>query len=392
MKKRTLAMMMAAAMALPLFAGCGGGGDSAGSGDNSSADSSASEEGDIIIGGLAPLTGNVSIYGIAASNGSKLYIDQLNASGGINGRQVKFVLEDEKGDPVEAVNAFNKLVENDKIVALIGDVTSTPSLAVAPEAVNKNIPMITPTGTAAEITTAGDNIFRACFLDPYQSEYLGKFIAEELGVKKAAALYLNGDAYSMGLKDAFVVACEANGVEVVLEESYAATDKDFRSQLTNVVNSGAEALLVPDYYNTAVLIAAQAREVGLDIPLLGPDGWDGVISVTSDMTSLENCYFTNHYSPQDPDPVVQDFRTAYEEAYGETPNAFAALGYDAAMILTKAIETAGSTDADAIVKAMKATDVTGVTGHITYGDSGDPQKGISIITIKNGEYELYKKY
>lgn len=383
MKKKIFALSLAAVMLLSIFAACGDSGSSGGGSDDG---------GEIVIGGLAPLTGDVSIYGIAASNGSKLYFDQLNADGGIDGRQVKFVLEDEKGDPVEAVNAFNKLVENDKIVALVGDVTSTPSMAVAPEAAKLGLPMISPTGTAAEITTAGDSIFRACFLDPYQSENLAKFALEELGVSKVAVMYKNGDTYSMGLKDAFVAACETGGAEVVASESYADGDKEFRSQLTNVMNSGAEVLLVPDYYNTVVLIAAQAREMGLNIPLLGPDGWDGVLNVTSDASTLENCYFTNHYSPEDPDELVQNFRKAYEDAYGETPNAFAALGYDAAMIVSEAIKAAGTTEYAAVVEAIKNTDVTGVTGHITYDENGDPNKSISIITIEDGAYALYKKY
>ena len=405
MKKRLLALTMALAMTGALAA-CGGGNNAPAAdnkasdaapvdaGDKEAADADNTATGDTIkIGALAPLTGDASIYGIAASNGSKLYIDQLNANGGINGKQVEYILQDEKGDPIEAVNAYNLLVENNHVSAVLGDVTSTPSIAVAKLAGSAGMPMISPTGTAAEITQQGDSVFRACFLDPFQGKILGDFAAQELKVKTVAVLYDNGNEYSTGLMQAFVESAEANGLQVIATESYATNDIDFRSQLGNIKNTNAEAVFIPDYYNTTVLVASQAREIGLDAPLLGADGWDGVLDVVDqgDVASLNNCFFTNHYSPQDEDPKVQQFLTDYREAYNMEPNSFSALGYDAAMILCAALEQAGPDDAAAIVEAIQATDLSGVTGKISFDENGDPVKNVSIITIENGEYMLYKK-
>ncbi len=400
MKKKMLALMMALAMT-GVLAACGGG-EKAPEGDKPAESAAADADGEtaegetasgdtIKIGGLGPLTGDVSIYGIASTNGSKLYLDQLNEGGGLNGQKVEWICQDEKGDPTEAVNAYNLLVDSEKVVAIIGDVTSTPTIAVAKLAGQAGMPMISPTGTAADITQQGDSIFRACFIDSFQGKVLGDFAAQELNATKVAVLYNNGDEYSTGVMQAFADSAEANGMEVVASESYTTNDIDFRSQLGNIQSKGAEAVFIPDYYNTVVLIASQAREIGLDVPLLGPDGWDGVLDVTEDVASLENCFFANHYSPQDESPKVQDFLKAYREAFGKEPNSFSALGYDAAMILTTAIEKAGSTDPAAIVEAMKGTDVEGVTGHITFDENGDPIKSVSIITIENGEYKLFKK-
>lgn len=347
--------------------------------------------GTIKIGGLAPLTGGVAVYGAAASNGAKLYIKELNANGGVLGQQVEFILEDEKGDATEATNAYNKLVNNDGVVAIIGDVTSKPTIAVAQRAAADNMPMISPTATAKEVTTAGTNVFRACFLDPFQGETMANFAAESLKVKTAAIIYNTGDDYSVGLYESFKTVAEAAGIQIVAAEGYAAGDIDFKAQLTNIAAANPEVLFVPDYYNTIVLIAGQAKEVGLDAALLGADGWDGVLGATTDASILEGAYFSNHYSTEDTDPTVQNFLTGYEAEYGESPNAFAALGYDAAKILFDAMERAGSTDADAVIAALQATEIDGVTGHIVFDAERNPIKSCAIIKIVDGKYTLFEK-
>ncbi|MGN0742058.1 MAG: ABC transporter substrate-binding protein, partial [Candidatus Fimadaptatus sp.] len=276
-------------------------------------------------------------------------------------------------------------------VAIIGDVTSKPTIAVAELAAMDNMPMITATATAYDVTTPGANVFRACFLDPYQGNMMGQYAAQNLGKKSAAVIYNTSDDYSTGLAESFKAKFEELGGTVVAYEAYAGTDIDYKSQLTNIAGNNPDVIFMPDYYNRVAMIAKQARELGLDMTFLGADGWDGLLTVVEDATILDGCYFCNHYSTQDEDENVQNFLSSYEAKYGETPNSFSALGYDAAKILFAAIETAGSTDAQAIVDAMTATNLDGVTGNIVYDEHRDPQKSVAIITFENGEMQLVEK-
>ncbi|MGI6183667.1 MAG: ABC transporter substrate-binding protein [Candidatus Fimadaptatus sp.] len=350
----------------------------------------ASAEGETIrIGGLAPLTGDVAVYGVAAKNGIDLYVEQINAAGGVLGKQVEMVWYDEKGDAAEAVNAYNRLVGD--VVALLGDVTSKPTIAVAELAALDFMPMITATSTAYDATTPGPNIFRACFLDPYQGNMMGTYAAKNMGTKNAAVIYNIADDYSTGLAESFKAKFEELGGTVVAYEAYNSSDIDFKSQLTNIASKNPDVIFMPDYYNRVAMIAKQAREAGLTVPFIGADGWDGLLTVVEDASILDGCYFCNHYSTQDEDENVQNFLKSYQEKYGDMPNSFSALGYDAAKILFSAIETAGSTDAQAIVDAITATDLDGVTGHIVYDEHRDPQKSVTIITFENGEMQMVEK-
>lgn len=344
----------------------------------------------IRIGGLAPLTGNVAVYGVATQRGVDLYVEQINAAGGVLGKQVEMVWYDEKGDAAEAVNAYNRLVGD--VVALIGDVTSKPTIAVAELAALDNMPMISATATAYDVTTPGENIFRACFLDPYQGNTMAVYATQKLGKKNAAVIYNIADDYSTGLAESFKSKFEELGGTVVAYEAYGASDIDFKSQLTNIASKNPDVIFMPDYYNIVAMIAKQAREAGLDMTFLGADGWDGLLTVVDDPSILDGCYFCNHYSTDDPDENVQNFLASYTEKYNETPVSFSALGYDAAKILLTAIENAGSTDAQAIVDAMAATDIDGVTGHITYDEHRDPQKDVAMITFEGGEMKLVEKF
>ncbi len=344
----------------------------------------------IRIGGLAPLTGNVAVYGVATQRGVDLYVEQINAAGGVLGKQVEMVWYDEKGDAAEAVNAYNRLVGD--VVALIGDVTSKPTIAVAELAALDNMPMISATATAYDVTTPGENIFRACFLDPYQGNTMAVYATQKLGKKNAAVIYNIADDYSTGLAESFKSKFEELGGTVVAYEAYGASDIDFKSQLTNIASKNPDVIFMPDYYNIVAMIAKQAREAGLDMTFLGADGWDGLLTVVDDPSILDGCYFCNHYSTDDPDENVQNFLASYTEKYNETPVSFSALGYDAAKILFTAIENAGSTDAQAIVDAMAATDIDGVTGHITYDEHRDPQKDVAMITFEGGEMKLVEKF
>jgi branched-chain amino acid transport system substrate-binding protein len=374
--KKYVALLIMVALVLGAFAGCS---------------SEPAEAETVKIGLIAPTTGQVAVYGQAVQNAVEQAVEEQNAAGGLLGKQIELVAYDNKGDATESVNAFNRLVDNDNIDAFIGCVISSTTLTVAPLAVDAGMPMITPTGTNLEITPIGDNIFRACFIDPYQGKVIGQFALNELGAKKAAVMFNTADDYSVGLKDAFVSAFEAAGGEIVAVEGYTGgTDKDFKAQLTNVDAAGPDVLFLPDYYNTVGLIADQAVEVGIDATLIGADGWDGVLGVSPE--SVEGAYFANHYAKDDPDEQVQAFIADYTAKYEEAPNALAALGYDAAYIMFQAIEKAGSVDKAAIIDAMGQTEIDGVTGHIVFDADGNPEKSISIIRVENGVDVLYGKF
>ena len=371
MKKLNVVLMGAAL----LLTACGG------------AKESAEEAKVMKLGGIGPLTGPLAIYGVTSTNGSKLAFEEINKNGGILGKQVEYIVLDEKGDSTEAVTAYNKLVD-EGVVALIGDITSKPSLAVAEVAAQDNLPMITPTGTQFNITEAGPNVFRVCFTDPYQGVVLANFAKNNLNAETAAVVVNNSSDYSDGVAKAFVEQAEKLGLKVVAKEGYSDGDKDFRAQLTKILPTNPDVLVVPDYYEQVALLTTQAREVGIKATFVGPDGWDGVAKTldASAYGAVENSYFTNHYSLQDQSPKVQNFLKAYKEAYNEEPSAFSALSYDAAYMMKAAIEKAGTTDKQAVVDALKNLDYDGVTGHLTFDENNNPVKAVTVLKIVNGEY------
>ena len=397
--KKALSLLVAALMVLTMAA-CGSSATASSapasstpaSGDASGEAPAASFDGPIKVGVLAPLTGDVSVYGIAATNGIKMGIDEINAAGGIGGQQIELIVLDERGDPSEAVNAYNNLYDQG-IVALIGDVTSKPCVAVAEVAKDDNMPMLTATGTAAEITTIGPNVFRTCFMDPFQGKVMATFAADELKAKKVAVMYDSGSDYSMGLAESFKAQAADKGMELVAYEAYATADTDFTTNLNKIVSAAPEALFIPDYYGDVSLAISQARTAGYKGAILGGDGWDGVLgAMPADKVSDANDgYFSNHYTTSDTAEVVVNFLANYEKLYGEAPNAFAALGYDSAYIMAKAIENAGSTDSQAIVDALAATEIDGVTGHISFDANGDPIKSVAITKFVDGKAELAVK-
>lgn len=412
MKTRILSLAMVCALVVLAFAGCAQtptseptpapeDGATVAPGDDATAapddDATAAPSGDTVkIGGLAPLTGKVSVYGIAANNGIMLAVEEINANGGINGKQIEYIYYDEKGDSVEAVNAYNKLVQNDKVVALVGDVTSTPTLAVAQIAAQDGIPMITATGTSADITPVGENIFRACFTDPFQGEIMASYAAKKLGAKTAAILYNVADDYSVGLTESFEKTAAELDMEIVAKESYTGGDVDFKSQLTKIASTNADVLFIPVYYEDAALITAQKAEVGITATMLGADGWDGVLGSVdaANVAALEGAYFCNHYSPESDDEALQAFIAKYKETYGMDPNAFAALGYDAMYMMAQAMNTAGSEDSQAVIAAMAAIQFDGITGSIVFDENRNPIKPAAISTITEGAYkfvEIYQK-
>lgn len=299
---------------------------------------------------------------------------------------------DDKNDAVESTNAFNKLVEN-KIVSLVGAVTSKPSDAVALVAADTGIPMITPTGTAQSITTHGENIFRAPFIDPYQGEVMAVFAKDELKVQKVAVIRNNSSDYSDGLATAFVDKAKELGLEVVADESYGENDVDFKSQLTKIQNANPDVLFIPDYYQKVSLIAPQARQVGINVQLIGGDGWDGVIKSIKqdDLKAVEGAYFCNTFALDDPEEKVQNFIKKYTDTYNEAPQSFSALGYDSVYLTAEAIKNANSTDSKAIVEALKNISYDGVTGSFKFDENRNPIKSVFMTTIEGDQYKLYKK-
>lgn len=379
-KSRVLSMVLAAALLIVPLAGCGN--QAGGSGD------------EIVIGGLAPLSGGVAQYGIAVDNAVKLAVDDINAKGGILGKTIKYISYDEKGDPTEATNAYTRLVDQDKIVALIGDVTSAPCEAVAQKAARDNLPMITPSGTSEAITTYGENVFRACFIDPYQGQLMASYAAKKLNAKTAAILFDNGDPYSSGIADAFEAAAKDLGLTITNKEGYASKSTDFNAQLTKIKAGNPDVLLLPVYYNDVVLIAKQAKDQGLTATLLGADGWDGVAAQldASSADVVKNAYFCSQYSASSSDAALQNFLKTYKEKYGVEPNMFAVLGYDAMHIMAAAIEKAGTTDSDAVIAALKETNYKGLTGTTTFDDKRNPVREAIITSFDGLNYKVVESY
>ena len=375
--RKLLAIALVAMMGTLSFVGC------------QKADASSDT---IKIGGSFDLTGEAAQYGIATSNGVKLAIDEYNANGGVLGKQIEFILEDNKASQVDATNAFKKLVDNNKVIGFIGSDISSTTETIANLAAEKNIPMITPTGTKLGITTIGPNIFRACYVDPAQGELLAKFATEDLKAQTAAIMINSEQDYSTGIAEAFEAAFTAAGGTVVEKVNYGKNDVDFKPILANIKNANADVVVIPDYYETIATLITQAREIGITSTCIGGDGWDGVTEKTvNNPEVVEGSYFVNHYTVEDDAVIVQDFISNYKATYDTEPNAFAALGYDAAKILIEAIKTCESTEADAITAAMQNTSLDCVTGHITFDENRNPVKSVSVIEIKEGQNTLYKK-
>lgn len=384
MKKRILAALMALAM-LGAFSGCSNTGDGGSASGGSDSDT-------IRIGGLAPLTGDAASYGVAVNNAIQMAVEDINANGGIDGKQIKYIYYDEKGDTTEATNAYNKLVQDDKVVAIIGDVTTKPTLAVAQTSQQDNIPIITATATAAEVTLTGPNIFRACFTDPFQGELMASYASEKLGATKVAVLSDMADDYSSGIAEAFVAKAEELGMQVVADEKYQDGDVDFKSQLTNIKGQNPDVLFLPVYYEDLRLISAQAKEVGVTAQLCGADGWDSVLTDNFDSSVLNGGVFCSQYSTESTDERVQSFISAYKEKYEMDPNMFAVLAYDATNMMAQAISDAGSTDSQAIIDAMAALEYDGLTGRMTFDEDRNPQKSAVIVSIQDNAYKFVENY
>lgn len=337
------------------------------------------------IGVFMSLTGATANFGISSVNGIKMAADEANAQGGINGKQIELLVQDDRSDAQEAATIVTKFVTQDQVHAILGEVASSRSIAAAPIAQNAKIPMLSPSSTNPEVTRKGDYIFRSCFIDPVQGAAIGEFAAKNLNAKRAGILIDRKNDYSVGLAQFIRAAFEKNGGQIVVEQSYQEGDTDFNGQLTSIKSGNPEVVFVPGYYGEVGLIAQQAKKLGINAPLLGGDGWDSQQLYQIGGQALVGSYFSNHYSVDDPDPAVQKFVNDYKTRYGSVPDALAATAYDAARIMFDAIKRANSTDGPAIRDSLaKTTNFPGVTGIVTINSERNAVKPIVMIKIEQG--------
>lgn len=372
MSKKILALSLAACMAVPFMAGCQSGGSSA-SGDK------------IIIGGIGPLTGDAASYGISVKNGCQIAIDEINAAGGVNGKQLELLFEDDVCDEEKSISAYNKLMDSG-INVLVGAVTSGCSIAVSEVSVSDNILQITPSGSAMDCTKH-PNAFRICFTDPLQGEIMAQYIADK-GFKNPAIIYDVASDYSKGIHDSFIAKAAEVGLTIAADESFTSGDVDFKTQLTKIKSSEADCLFLPIYYTEVGYISEQAPTVGVELPYFGCDGWDGVINqLNGNTTNIEGATFLTPFVATSTNEKVQSFVKAYEAAYSATPDQFAADGYDAIYAVKAAIEAAnGDLSGDALIAAMTQINVAGITGDMSFTAEGEPNKSARVAVISNGQY------
>ncbi|MDL1872663.1 ABC transporter substrate-binding protein [Deltaproteobacteria bacterium PRO3] len=345
----------------------------------------------LTLGEFASLTGTTATFGQSMNDGVQLALEEVNKTGGLLGKQVEVIVEDDQSKPEEARTAVLKLIKQNQVKALIGEVASSRSLAAAPEAQKSKIPMISPASTNPKVTEVGDYIFRACFVDTFQGSSMARFAFNDLGLRKVAILYDIKNDYSVGLMEFFEKTFKELGGEIVAKQSYSEGDIEFRAQLTDIKSAAPQAIYVPGYYTEVGLIARQARDLGLNVPLMGGDGWDSPKTLEIGGAAVEGSYFSNHYSADDPSPVVQDFIKKYQAKFGKVPDAMAVLGYDAANILFDAIKRAGSDEGPKIRDALAATkDFQGVTGSITMDAQRNAKKKIVILKIEGGKVKFHK--
>ena len=369
--------------------------------------SCAKREAEIKVGEYGSLTGGTATFGTSSKNGIELFVDNLNAQGGIGGKKIHVLVEDDQSKPEEAATAVNKLIAQDGVVAVLGEVASSRSLAAAPICQNASVPMISPSSTNPKVTEIGDYIFRVCYIDPFQGMVIAKFAKNTLHFSKAAILRDNKNDYSVGLANYFAEAFKGMGGTIVADEAYAEGDQDFKAQLTNLKGKKPEFIFVPGYYTEVGLIARQARELGITVPMLGGDGWvsERLLEVAQD--ALNGSYFVNHYYENDPNPIVQNFVQSYRKRYNSTPDGLAALAYDAAGVLTTAMQQLLSADPKAFEtlsgppnadqKAARAKlreliaatrDYAGVTGRISLDEHRNAVKPAVFVGIENRAYKL----
>lgn len=341
----------------------------------------------ILIGHYASMTGKEATFGQSTDNGIKLAVKEINAAGGVNGKQVKLITYDDKGDSKEAGNAVTRLITQDKVTAVLGEVASSLSLAGGAVCQQYKVPMITPSSTNPRVTVGRDMVFRVCFTDDQQAYAIAKFVHENLKFNKTAILFDQTQAYSKGLRDDFVKSYTAMGGQVTIEQTFSGGDQDFSAQLTSIKATNPQIILVPGYYTEGGNIAIQARKLGITAPLIGGDGWDSEQLAVIGKDAIEGSYYSNHSAPDQPNSNLATFIEKYRAEYSnQTPDALGGLGYDAAMVLFDSMKRAKSLAGPDLAAAIAATNgFQGVTGVITIDKNRNAQKPIVIVQMKKGQ-------
>lgn len=382
MQKKFLAMAVSTLLTVGLLTGCGG---------------AKQDANEIKIGADFELTGNVANYGKQALNGIQLAIKEANANGGVLGKQIKLVIADNKSEASEATNAMTKLITEDKVSAVLGPVVSANVLAALQVAEDNKVPVLTPTGTNEKITF-NDNkvhpyIFRSCFIDPLQGKIMANFATNTLKVKNAVIFTDNSSDYSKSLAATFEELFTKNGGKIVGKEAFLQKDQDFKSTLTKIKAMNPDVIFLPAYYEEVGKIVKQAREMGINIPIIGCDGWDDPKVVDfAGAGALNNTFFSNHYSSQDTDPKVVKFIESYKKEYNQDPGSMAALGYDAGLLLIDAIKRAGSAEPEKIRQALEQTkDLQLTTSLVTMDARHNPIKSAVVIEMKDGKQTFKEK-
>jgi branched-chain amino acid transport system substrate-binding protein len=387
MKKQFMVAMIVLLSTGILLAGCGG--------DKAKPAAPASNE--IKIGGNFEMTGGIANFGKQTVNGIQLAFKEINAAGGVNGKQLKLILADNKSEPAEATNAVTKLITQDKVVAVLGPVASSNVLATLQVAQDSKIPVLTATGTNEKITVDGGKVrpfaFRGCFIDPFQGLVMANFATNTVKAKTAVIYVDQSSDYSKGLKQSFEAAFVKNGGKVLSTEAFLQKDQDFKATLTKIKGQNPDVIFIPAYYEEVGKIVKQARELGITTPMIGTDGWDDpkVVEIAG-AKALNNTFFSNHYSSQDTDPAVVKFVAAYKKEYNQEPSALAALGYDSGLMIADAIKRANSTDGTKIAEALaKTKDLKVSTGILTIDANHNPVKSAVVIEMKDGKQTFKTK-
>lgn len=382
--KKILGVVIAGTLTIGLLGGCGG-------------QKQAANE--IKIGGNFGLTGGIATFGNSSKNAINMAVKEINASGGVLGKQITFVFADNKSEAAEAAAAATKLITQDKVVAVLGPIASSNVLAASQIHIDNKIPLLTATATNPKVTVdektgkVKDYIFRACFIDPFQGTVMANFAAKSLNGKTAAILTDNSSDYSKGLTQVFKESFVKAGGTIVAEEAFLQKDQDFKATLTKVKSKSPDVIFIPAYYEEAGKIVKQARELGITVPMLGTDGWDSPKMVEiAGGAALNGTYFSNHYSPDDTSPAVQKFVAAYKREFGQTPDALAALAYDATLMIADAIKRAGSAEPAKINDALAATKgLQVVSGVINLDEQHNPIKSAVVIEFKDGAQVFKEK-
>lgn len=386
-KKFTSACLVAA-LSTVLLAGCGG----------EKKDSAAANADKYVIGASFELTGNVANYGKSTLSGLKLAVDQVNKAGGVNGKQLVVVESDNKSEPAESGNSVTKLITQDKVVAVVGPATSGCVFAATPVVTSNKVPLIAPCATAPAITVDNGQvkefIFRACFIDPFQGRVMAEFADKTLGVKNVAILHDASSDYSKGLAEVFEKTLNEKGGKVVAKEAFLSKDIDFKAALTKIKAANPEAIYIPGYYEEVAKIIKQTREIGLNVPLIGCDGWDSPKLVEiAGPEALNNTYFSSAFSVQDQTESVQKFIADYKAMYQKDPDIFCMQGYNAGLVLADALKRAGDgADGTKLAAAIAATkDLPVASGKLTYDKDHNPIISAIIIEMKDGVQSFKEK-